>query len=369
MFQLIPVSFPFLSHRYSQSSSSESRYTERFAPFEFCSAIIAFRTATSPGSFPSVLIKVTSFGVSGVDGLLGVSGFVGFSCAGVSCVVLCCVVASVVLFAFFLFFTVTLQTYFLPFTFAVIFALPAFLAVTTPFLLTVAIFFLLLLQVIFFFFGAFLIFSVTFLPTSNVTVFLFNCTFFLAACTLPPGTASSPATITAISSNDVILLRFFIVVLLLIIIPLDTQESSNITILAETIQKANPIYQNTDISDWLLYSFRPVIPTIRSTNKAPSVSALLCFALLCFALLCFALLNPSLIIGICQVLSCIIYNIPRQYFPVNAFFRKWQSFTKLISSLSVAGNRLNNLYSSIYLFGRIYLFHNISDCIISLFAI
>ena len=96
------------------------------------------------------------------------------------------------------------------------------------------------------------------------------------------------------------------------------------------MQKANPIYQNTDISDWLLHSFRPVIQTIKSTNKAPSVSTLLCFALLCFALL-----NPSLIIGICQVLSCIIYNIPCQYFPGNAFLRKWQSFTKMLSSLSI----------------------------------
>lgn len=64
-------------------------------------------------------------------------GVAGFDVAGFDVAFKTVVFGVAVEFFADFFFTVILQIYFLPATFAVIFAFPAFFAVTTPFLLTV----------------------------------------------------------------------------------------------------------------------------------------------------------------------------------------------------------------------------------------
>ena len=101
------------------------------------------------------------------------------------------------------FFTVTLQVYFLPPTFAVMVAVPAFFAVTTPFLLTTATFFLLEDQV------AFLLLPSTcrlvVCPIFSVAFFLLMDVFALAAA----GNASTKIMILSRSSIRFLVLFIF----------------------------------------------------------------------------------------------------------------------------------------------------------------
>ena len=88
-------------------------------------------------------------------------------------------------------FTVPSLRVFLPFfSLTVMFVFPAFFAVTTPFLLTLAIEAFLLLNVYFAFFALFLILMVFFLPTVIVS-FLVDNLAFLAAWASAPGTLAT----------------------------------------------------------------------------------------------------------------------------------------------------------------------------------
>ena len=89
-----------------------------------------------------------------------------------------------ILFTFFVFFTVTLQTYFFLPTFACTLAFPAFfpLIVTSVFFFLLSVtFFLPEATVHFTFFLLFCSLIFTVFPTFTVTVFLFSFTFFFAA--------------------------------------------------------------------------------------------------------------------------------------------------------------------------------------------
>ena len=87
--------------------------------------VVGFGTVVGFGNIVGLGTWVTvGFWVGGVPGADGFGVAVGFATG------------------FFLFFTVTLQTSSLFFTFAVTFVFPAFLAVTFPWLLTVAMFLL-----------------------------------------------------------------------------------------------------------------------------------------------------------------------------------------------------------------------------------
>ena len=109
-----------------------------------------------------------------------------------------------VTFAFFFALTTTLQVYFFLPILATILAVPFFFALTTPFLVTVAIFFF--EEDHFTFFLVPFTFNLAFLPTVNTSFFLFSLTFALASVCCP-GTNTDVITNAPASTR---LIHFFL---------------------------------------------------------------------------------------------------------------------------------------------------------------